>query len=87
MSDKPGIMLVHGFWAGAAHWAKGRQSMGSACSTSRRYLAPSSGWNPVPARPGAYPMSCRTAAAISRPVFRPRTGARVLAVLAARCRR
>lgn len=22
MSDKPGIVLVHGFWGGAAHWAK-----------------------------------------------------------------
>ena len=22
MSDKPSIVLVHGFWGGAAHWAK-----------------------------------------------------------------
>ena len=22
MSDKPAIVLVHGFWGGAAHWAK-----------------------------------------------------------------
>ncbi len=22
MSDKPTIILVHGFWGGAAHWAK-----------------------------------------------------------------
>lgn len=22
MSDKPTIVLVHGFWGGAAHWSK-----------------------------------------------------------------
>jgi pimeloyl-ACP methyl ester carboxylesterase len=22
MGDKPSIVLVHGFWGGAAHWAK-----------------------------------------------------------------
>ncbi|WP_406738075.1 hypothetical protein OG365_16480 [Streptomyces sp. NBC_00853] len=22
MTDKPAIVLVHGFWGGAAHWAK-----------------------------------------------------------------
>ena len=35
MSDKPSIVLVHGFWGGAAHWAKVIVELRAVAATTR----------------------------------------------------
>ncbi len=60
-------------------------SGGSALVRSRRYRAPSNGWNPVSCRSGAYPMSCSHAAASTRSASSANRPLNVLALAATPC--